>query len=620
MTGRTGTALVAAAAVFCLLLGGCGSRSRRDEGVRYLIGVSQANLTEPWRIAMSEEIMQTAEGYPDVKVVLTDAADSNQKQIEDVHKLLQLGIDLLIISPNEAAALTPVVAEAYDRIPVILLDRAVEGYDYTLFIGPDNRLIGNLAGKEVAEMLGKKGGRVVEILGRFGSPPVRDRSLGFRRALAESSNIDVVDSINGDWLRDRAEDNFAEKLPGYSDVDVVFAQNDPMAFGAYRAARRLGVEGLRFVGIDGLRGEWGGIDLVRRGVLEATFTCPTGGKEAVQYAMDILNRVEGIPKKIFLRTRKVTKETLASGSLEMPMPRMIGGEDDRPIVLGFAQVGTESEWRLANTASIETAAAKAGIDLVFVDGEQRQEKQIAAIRSFIAQRVDVIAFSPIVESGWEEVLNEAKAAGIPVVLTDRAVDVKDDSLWITFMGSDFVEEGRRAARWLVGAMNDTSPVHIAEIQGTLGSAPAIDRKAGFEEVLRSHPNFRVVISEAGDFTKAGGYTVMKGFLAKKGDTIDALFAHNDDMAVGAIRAIEEYGLRPGKDIVIVSVDAARGAFKAMIAGKLNCTVECNPLLGEQLMKAVKDYMFGKELPTRIITDERVFPAEVASREMANRKY
>ena len=607
-------------ALSAAVLFSCAAGRARDEGVQYLIGVSQANLTEPWRIAMSEEIRSTAAEYEDVRIIFTDAADSNQKQIDDVHRLLDLGIDLLIISPNDAAALTPVVTQAYSKVPVILLDRAVEGYDYTLYIGPDNRLIGNMAGKEVVEMLGPRGGRVVEILGRFGSPPVRDRSLGFREEIAKSGNIRVVDTINADWLRDRAEDKFADHLPRLGDIDVVVAQNDHMAYGAYRAAERLGADDIRFVGIDGLPGPSGGIDLVRKGVLAATFTCPTGGKEAIQYGMDILNKVEGIPKKIFLRTRKVTRDTLAAGDLALPAPRPVAVGPQKRIVLGFAQVGTESEWRLANTADIKAAAGKAGIDLIFINGEQQQENQIKAIRSFIKQKVDVIAFSPVVESGWEEVLNEAKAAGIPVILSDRSVDVKDDSLFLTFMGSDFIEEGRRAARWLVGKLGERAEVEIAEIQGTVGSAPAIDRKIGFEEVLASYPSYKIALSEAGDFTLEGGYAVMKRFLAKEGSKIDVLFAHNDDMAVGAIRAIEEAGLKPGKDIIIVSVDAARGAFKAMIAGKLNCTVECSPLLGDQLMKAVKDYMSGKELPTRIITSERVFPAEVAAREMANRKY
>ena len=293
----------------------------------------------------------------------------------------------------------------------------------------------------------------------------------------------------------------------------------------------------------------------------------------------------------------------------------------KKVTLGFSQIGAESEWRTANTKSIKEASKAAGINLKFSDAQQKQENQIKAIRSFIAQRVDVIAFSPVVETGWEPVLREAKRAGIPVILTDRAVATKDDSLWVTFIGSDFVEEGRRSARWLVEKMkNNPGPINIVELQGTVGSAPAIDRKKGFEEIMKSHSKFKIIRSQTGDFTRAKGKEVMEAFLKAEGKRIHVLYAHNDDMAIGAIQAIEEAGLRPAKDVVIISLDAVKGAFEAMIAGKLNVSVECSPLLGPQLMAAVKDLMAGKKLPKRIVTVEGVFPMEVAAKEFPNRKY
>ena len=293
---------------------------------------------------------------------------------------------------------------------------------------------------------------------------------------------------------------------------------------------------------------------------------------------------------------------------------------DKKITLGFSQIGAESEWRTANTKSIKEAADTAGITLKFSDAQQKQENQIKAIRSFIAQKVDVIAFSPVVETGWEPVLREAKAAKIPVILTDRAVNVKDDSLWVAFMGSDFVEEGRRAANWLVDKTKDQATVNIVELQGTVGSAPAIDRKKGFEEIIKDKPKFKILRSQTGDFTRAKGKEVMEAFLKAEGKKINVLYAHNDDMALGAIQAIEEAGLKPGKDILIISIDGVKGAFQAMMAGKLNVSVECSPLLGPQLMSAVKDLMAGKTLPKRIVTQEGVFPQEVAAKEFPNRKY
>ncbi|HET7792995.1 MAG TPA: ABC transporter substrate-binding protein [Rhizobacter sp.] len=301
----------------------------------------------------------------------------------------------------------------------------------------------------------------------------------------------------------------------------------------------------------------------------------------------------------------------------LPMSAMA----QKKIVLGFSQVGAESEWRTANTESIKSAAKEAGIELKFSDAQQKQENQIKAIRSFIAQKVDVIAFSPVVESGWETVLQEAKAAKIPVLLTDRSVNVKDDSLYVSFMGSDFTEEGRKAGRWLLEKMKGTSgDVNIVELQGTVGSAPAIDRKKGFEEIIKADPRFKIIRSQTGDFTRAKGKEVMEAFLKAEGKKINVLYAHNDDMAIGAIQAIEEAGMKPAKDITIISIDAVKGAFEAMMAGKLNVSVECSPLLGPQLMSAVKDLKAGKTLPKRIVTEEGIFPMEVAAKEFPKRKY
>lgn len=299
-----------------------------------------------------------------------------------------------------------------------------------------------------------------------------------------------------------------------------------------------------------------------------------------------------------------------------PGRAILGGK--RKIVVGFSQIGAESAWRTANTESIISEAKKRGIELKFSDAMNRQENQIKAIRGFIAQKVDVIGFSPVVVSGWEQVLREAKENKIPVILTDRAVDCRDDSLWVTFMGSDFVEEGRRAGRWLAEKMNGRA--RIVELQGTVGSAPAIDRKIGFEEVIRNYPEMTIIQSQSGDFTRSRGKEVMESILKVHGKNIDALFAHNDDMALGAIQAIEEYGLRPGRDIVIVSVDAVRDAFLAMLEGKLNCTVECSPLLGPQFFDAVEAILAKRPIPKRIVTEEGIFPQEVAKEVLPTRKY
>ncbi len=289
------------------------------------------------------------------------------------------------------------------------------------------------------------------------------------------------------------------------------------------------------------------------------------------------------------------------------------------LTLGFAQVGAESEWRTANTGSIKDAAAKAGVTLKFSDAQQKQENQIKAIRSYIAQKVDVIAFAPVVTTGWDTVLKEAKAAKIPVVLTDRSIETTDPSLYVTMIGSDFTEEGRKAGRWLLDNVKGDA-VNIVELQGTVGSAPAIERKKGFEEVIAGKTAYKVIRSQTGDFTRAKGKEVMEAFLKAEGKKINVLFAHNDDMAIGAIQAIEEAGLKPAKDILVISVDGVKGAFEAMIAGKLNVSVECSPLLGPLVMATAKDIVAGKTVPRRIIGKDGVYPMETAAKEFPSRQY
>ncbi|GKQ34248.1 ABC transporter substrate-binding protein [Streptomyces sp. A012304] len=299
------------------------------------------------------------------------------------------------------------------------------------------------------------------------------------------------------------------------------------------------------------------------------------------------------------------------------------GGGSKTITLGFAQVGSESGWRTANTESVKSAAKDAGIKLQFSDAQQKPENQISAIRSFIAQKVDVIAFSPVVVKGWDAVLKEAQAAKIPVVLTDRSVE-SDESLFLTLVGSDFTDEGRRAAKILEKVLQKAGhkgKVKIAQLEGTTGAAPAIERAKGFKEVMDAEhkDDWEIVASQSGDFTRAGGKQVMAAFLQSNPD-IDVLFAHNDDMGLGAIQAIEAVGKKPGKDILIVTVDGVKDGFIAMSEGKINAIVECNPLLGPQLMDVVKKVHAGEKVERWIKTKESDFMQDQAKDALPTRKY
>ena len=295
--------------------------------------------------------------------------------------------------------------------------------------------------------------------------------------------------------------------------------------------------------------------------------------------------------------------------------------DSRSIVLGISLVDTLPNWNAANTASIREAAREAGVDLRVEDARRSQEKQVAALRSFVAQHVDAIAFSPVVETGWEIVLREIRSAGIPVILMDRAIEVTDDSLYVSLIGSDFVEQGRRAGRWLLENTHDLpGEVDIVELQGTVGSAPANDRKQGFAEAIAADRRYRIIRSQSGDFTRAGGKQVMESFLKAEGRRIRVLFSHNDPMALGAIEAIEAAGFKAGKDILVISIEGSRAAFQAMVDGKLNATVESSPLLGPQLIAAVKDVVAGRPVPRQLIIPEAVYSQHAAADELPNRRY
>ncbi len=284
------------------------------------------------------------------------------------------------------------------------------------------------------------------------------------------------------------------------------------------------------------------------------------------------------------------------------------GTESKSIVLGYSQLGDESTWRTQNSRSIMEAAKRSGIKIMFDDAMQKTENQIKAIRSFIAYKVDVIAFSPLVETGWDTVLEEAKTAGIPVIIVDRMINTADDSLYTCSIGSNFDVEGRRAGEFLIKKFRDTQgPIKIVEIGGTANSTPAIGRYEGFRSIISSEPKFQVIFSEDGDFMRSKGKEIMqKIYQLYDPNTIDVLYSHNDDMTFGAIEVMEAYGIRPGKDIVIISVDATQRIIDYLKAGKVNCVIECNPNLGPLVMLVAHKIVAGEKVEKHMYIEEKVF--------------
>lgn len=302
------------------------------------------------------------------------------------------------------------------------------------------------------------------------------------------------------------------------------------------------------------------------------------------------------------------------------------------VVIGFSQIGAESEWRTANTNDVKAAAEELGIELKFSDAQQKQENQIKAIRTFIAQKVDLIGFVPVVETGWDNILREAKRANIPVMIMDRDLKVSDDSLYVAKIGTDQYAEGRKMFDWMDQyitktdrkARNGGDKINIVILEGTVGASAAVGRTNGFNDALAESPNkdrYNILASQTGDFTRAKGQQVMESFLKSYRNDIDVLISQNDDMALGAIQAIEAAGLKPAQDIIIIGADAVKGMFQAMIDGKANATIECNPLQGKIFFETALKVLNGEQVDKKqVYVEEGVFSADQAAEVFPTRKY
>jgi ribose transport system substrate-binding protein len=316
--------------------------------------------------------------------------------------------------------------------------------------------------------------------------------------------------------------------------------------------------------------------------------------------------------------------TLAAGVAAVALGAAAAGAQELPKLevkesykVGFAQTESNNPWRIAQTESMQAEAKKLGHQLVYTDAAGSAAKQVADVNSMIAQGVDAIFLAPREEKPLIPAVMAAKRAGIPVILLDRNVDQSlaqagDD--YVTFIGSDFVEEGRRAAEWLVQATGGNAK--IIQLEGTVGSSPANDRGKGFAEGIKAHPGMQIVASQSGDFARDKGRQVAETLLQAHPDAT-AIYAHNDEMAMGAIAALEAAGKAPGKDITLVSIDGTRDALQAIIDGKLGATVECNPRFGPNAFKTLAAYAKGEQIPPWVKNEDKFFSAENAQTEIAN---
>jgi ribose transport system substrate-binding protein len=288
--------------------------------------------------------------------------------------------------------------------------------------------------------------------------------------------------------------------------------------------------------------------------------------------------------------------------------------DAGEFVVGFSQMGHDNPWRMAQTASLREEAQKRGYELVVTDAQDQTAKQVADVEDLIARRVDVILLAPREYEGLAPALQAARDANIPVILVDREAEGTPGEDFVTFLGSNFVEQGRRAAKWLV--QETGGQAGIVELTGTPGSSVAADRARGFREVIDQHPGMRILASQTGEFSRAAGQRVMQNIAQSLGRQITAVYAHNDEMALGAIQALKTAGLNPGADVKVVSIDGQRAALEAIQRGELGATVESNPRFGPIAFDTIEELRRGESVPTKKLITDRFFDRNNAAQFVA----
>lgn len=296
-------------------------------------------------------------------------------------------------------------------------------------------------------------------------------------------------------------------------------------------------------------------------------------------------------------------------------------KEQKRIVIGFSQLGAESDWRVANTDSMQRAlSSRNGYELIYDNAMQKQANQLAAVRSFVLQGVDIIVIAPVAETGWDAVLQEARNANIPVIIVDREVSVEDDSLYLTGIGSDFLKEGRQAVAWLEDTLihqgRAGEEIQILHIQGTDGATSQLMRTKALDDAVRKYRNWNICGKLSGDYTEVKSYEMVRDFLKTNRD-IDVIYSENDNMTFGAMRALDEAGITYGEngDVMLISFDAVRQALEYCMEGKINLCVECNPLHGPRVDELIHQYLLDEEIPKQIYVEETVFTPESLSRDV-----
>lgn len=587
-----------------------GNENKKEYEVNYLIGIAHADLSETWQISLDQEIKDEIKQYNDVQIITTNANGSTYKQMKDIETLIAYGIDILIITPNDSTIIKREIKKANDMIPVIVLNTDLSGNDYTMFIGPDYYAIGEKAGKRAIEILQDRKGNIVEIKGTFDVQAVNNLDHGFWDIANSADNILLYTKYSADWKKDEAKRWFKDYVKSRQ-IDLVFAHNDAMAIGAYEGAMEVDEEiagKIEYIGLGAISESNIGVQAVKEGKLNTTYVWSLGGKEAIQYAVEILKGKNSIPKKLILRNQEITKENVDK---YLGDNKQNESNEYKNIQFGFIQSSSYNQWKREEIQSVINAAIEKDMNIILKEInsnqviEKQQEEQINYIYELIDKKVDIIVLSPVVQDGWKESLEKARENNIPVVIVDNLI-LSDDELWSFYLGYDSVNEGFMAAKWIVNNLyNAEVDIKIAEIMENSKSYSSKKRTEGFQEIIAGYSRIEIVEKFDAKNLEKDIKNGIKEIMENRGDEINVIFAHDEFLALEATEILKDYGKKPGKDIHIVCIGGTEELHNSLAKGEISCIVESSPDLGPLLIRYIIDLMDNKNLPQYIMNGNKV---------------
>lgn len=596
----------------------------QTQKVEYVIGVAHADLSENWQIDLDDEIKSQLSQYPNVKIISTNANGSTYKQMKDLETLSNYGIDLLIVTPNDSMIIKREIKKTMESIPVIIMNREITGNDYTLFIGPDYSEIGKKAGQRVAQILNETSGKltsngdpmyqgsIIEIKGPFESLTAQRISRSFWEQIHKNTLPLVYTEFSADWKKDLVKEWMRDFTKNPFQADVIFAHGDDMAVGAYEGARSNGYMNIPIISVGSMANNNLGVEAVQSGEFNTSYIWPLGGKEALDYAVKILEGNQNIPKKIILNNFEITSENV-NDYVRNQVKSLV--KPNEMLKVAFIQSNADTDWRKAETDSILKNAQNQNISVeqftLFdsTDIQEQQNQQIKYIQECIANKYDVIALSPVTMSGWDTVLTEAQNAKIPIILVNELVE-GDAVQWLSYLGYDGRSEGTLAGEWIIDKLyNQEMDIRIAAFYSNENSYSTMKRIEGIKESTNGYSRIELKNETKVEGDYVGMNLEIKQILEKNKGTITVFFAFDENMALQISKALKKMGKKIGKDIQIISIGGTETAYNSLNDGDISCFIESKPDIGQIFLTTINAYRLGENVPKSVINGNRTVDLE-----------